>query len=165
MAIRSCPSVPRWLPRLRGRWLCHRVSLWLAVIVAMFYIADCFCGYSVAIGRLGAADQLHFLFDEGGLIVNWWQSETVELRTLVREGFWFHEFQSPHLVPYFKRIVSGWRQIFIPTWIFIILLTATMFWTRPIKDLLKCSGCGYDLRGSTSTRCPECGKAIQRKNS
>lgn len=51
----------------------------------------------------------------------------------------------------------------VPYWLPMILfgvVAAVLFrWDRPAREG-SCVGCGYDLRGNTTGRCPECGNVI-----
>lgn len=71
-----------------------------------------------------------------------------------------------------------WVSAHLPRWLIAMIppvflgatfgLLMSYFWHRPLQRRLRaellaqgiavCLGCGYDLRGQTEPRCPECGK-------
>lgn len=59
---------------------------------------------------------------------------------------------------------DGRRIVYVPLWIVIAGLAAASvgawYWARPKWPAGQCSGCGYDLRGNTLGRCPECGRPV-----
>ena len=58
-------------------------------------------------------------------------------------------------------------------WLFLGSFASLFFWHRPYirfvrqylvdRGIIVCLKCGYDLRGQTIARCPECGKAFDPK--
>gem|GEM_PF-7012270 len=60
-----------------------------------------------------------------------------------------------------KRIRTSYFQLSIPLWIPIVAFAALAFYLRPPRPKPgACRACGYDLRGNTSGRCPECGGVV-----
>ena len=71
--------------------------------------------------------------------------------------------------PRYTSAPSGLHMARVPLWclLLLMLIPATILWyvDRPSTEVLcvKCDGCGYNLTGNVSGRCPECGTAFSRE--
>lgn len=57
---------------------------------------------------------------------------------------------------------AGGRAIELPFWILAVVFMAATWKLLPRRSAVgHCVGCGYDLTGNMSGRCPECGRAAR----
>jgi hypothetical protein len=83
-------------------------------------------------------------------------------------GFLIHKFQGLRTSWVPRVVLNAWPRIgffVLPLWIPFIAFCAVFAWfyrARRIRVMRRrtgrCIDCGYDLRGLTEARCPECGK-------
>jgi hypothetical protein len=66
--------------------------------------------------------------------------------------------------PFLKRFTrSGVTGIEVPFWLLclpILLVTAVLWYLKPVVPAGHCRKCGYNLKGNVSGRCPECGMPV-----
>lgn len=71
--------------------------------------------------------------------------------------------QPPRLLPGCGQLRGGWFVV-IPLWIPAMIAGAVgglLLWLTYRRRHGVCDGCGYDLRGTVSAVCPECGRRIE----
>ena len=69
-------------------------------------------------------------------------------------------------IGYWSPAFMGEPLIYIPVWVTVPPFAFVLLWRRKLRatvreclrEVNRCDYCGYDLRGSMSDKCPECGK-------
>ena len=176
-----CPANPGrasspgdWAPYRRAayRWLarfCAAVCVLVATtwVLSGFYscMVSCYGEFTIAVarGNLTVSYDLGDITDQFlGRGPRWFLNRTDQLDHTRRFRL---DWTPPHTATCAQSTQGTWKEVVIPFW-FAFALAATAFvllWRRARRlPPGHCRGCGYNLTGNVSGRCPECGRAVER---
>ena len=141
--------------RLRHRWRTRRVLKWVATSLC------------VVVAVLAVAARSCRLVESDGRLVGGWIDGTLWVMWAPDPNGYIHVDDGPDVSWRYLHLGSELRVVAIPEWLVFLLVggpTALLWWLdrrrfRPGQ----CQGCGYDLTGNVSGRCPECGRLIDSR--
>lgn len=149
----------------RRRW---RISLTIAC-ATLLVIAGLSCLRGVLIGRADARGinhkfsivraALHFVHEERGAL----PAKPAAVWTFDWIDAWPGLLWSPRATASNTTAVFSSWSVRVPLWIPFLLLASpcAWFWYRHFNRTPGiCESCGYDLRGLTAGKCPECGESV-----
>ena len=145
----------------RIRRVASIILLTLGLLLGVVWVASAW--YEFTIMRPGLL--LGIWSGKAILLGHYWRSDLWRM-----DGLWDlsvdqHDHQYFHLFRFDYRHDFTGLEVSFPLWLPAVMLTAVGIWgclaTRHRFPTGACQACGYDLQGTTSDRCSECGAATE----
>ena len=150
----------------RARW--WRLCKWAGVVTCLLLTGACIATVNGGVAYYG--DTWAASVTRGNISVEWGDFAPCSLcgardSTNERLRFWWRPCGFDVNLPSLGTTsVRGWHtvstSVLVPLWFTALVLASgvvLLFWLDRPFPILHCETCGYNFRGSTSGRCPECG--------